>query len=174
MGATSLGGIPKVVAAPMIGAAAGAGTAALLGTLAWGLVASGSSPATVAFFAVAGTVAGIAASAGTALLGAHTRSALEWPIIGGAGTALALVIVAGTTRVAYLGLFCGVAAATSWLMAIASRRFLASRPLTGSVNASVLVGYVLVLAFTVILGIVLFSALIYLLHAWSVQRSQMT
>jgi hypothetical protein len=171
MGAGLLDGTPTVIAAPIIGATAGAATGAFLGSVAWPLVSSGFSPSTVAFFAVAGAVAGLVAATGTALLGVRTRFGLEWPVLTGTGTALALVVVAGTTRVAYLGLFAGVAAVTSWLMAHASRRLLATRLPRGPLTASVLAGYFLALAGTIILGIVLFATLIYLLNTWSLRRS---
>lgn len=171
MGTTLLGRAPKVIAAPIIGAAAGAATGAFLGTVAWAFAASGISPSAVAFFATAGTVAGLVAAAGTALLGARTRSGLEWPAITGTGTALGLAIVAGTTRVAYLGLFASVAAATSWLMAHATRRLLAARLPRGPVTASVLAGYLVALALTIILAIILFATLISLLNAWLLRRS---
>jgi hypothetical protein len=171
MGTRLLDGTPTVIAAPIIGTAAGAATGAFLGTVAWLLTSSGFSPSAVAFFAVAGTVAGLVAGTGTALLGVRTRSGLEWPAITGTGTALALVIVAGTTRVAYLGLFASVAAATSWLMAHANRRLLATRLPRGPVTASVLAGYLVALALTIVLGIVLFATLIALLNMWLLRRS---
>jgi hypothetical protein len=171
MGAGLLDRTPTIIAAPIIGATAGAATGTILGTVAWAFAASGFSPSAVAFFAVAGGVAGLVAATGTALLGVRTHSGLEWPVITGTGTALALEIVAGTTRVAYLGLFAGVAAATSWLMAHAGRRLLATRLPRGAVTASALAGYLVALALTIILAIALFATLIYLLNTWSLRRS---
>jgi hypothetical protein len=143
MGARLLGCAPTIIAAPVIGATAGAAAGAMLGTVAWTFAASGLPPCAVAFFALAGGVAGLAAAT---------------------STSLALVIVAGTTRVTCLGLFAGVGAATSWLMAHASRRLLATRLPRDPVTASAIAGYLVALALTIILAIVFSATLIHLLN----------
>jgi hypothetical protein len=171
MGARLSDRIPTTIAASIIGASAGAVAGAILSIVAWPFAASGFSPSAVAFFAVAGAVAGLVAATGTAVLGARTRSGSEWPIITGTGIALALIVVAGTTRVAYLGLFAGVAAITSWLMAHASRRIPGMRIPRGPVTVSALAGYFVALTLTIILAVVLFATLIYLLNTWSLRRS---
>jgi hypothetical protein len=139
----SVTGIAGSIIGGVLGILAGVAVAALLGFAIPRAIGTENWPAFALLFGgPIGALAGLVAGAGTGVMGARTRSGLDWAFISGAGTALGPLTAShwSWTGIAVVAI---VAAIAGCFSVYAARRLLAKRLLRGPLKAWVFLGYFL-------------------------------
>jgi hypothetical protein len=136
-------GVGASIVGGVVGAFAGVAVAGLLGYVMSRAAGTGSWPAFALLFGgPIGALTGLVAGAGTGVLGARTRSGLEWAFIGGAGIALG-PLTASHWSWSGVALVAAIGAIAGWLARYATTRLLAKRLIRGPLRAWVFLGYLL-------------------------------